>query len=147
MKDSMNKETGAQVYELGYLLLPSIAEEAISGIEAKLKALIAKVGGTELVSEVPEHIDLAYTMTKTVGGSRYVVNEAYIGWVKFEAFPEQVEGLRAEVANMEEVLRSLLVKAPRETTFTFAKARAAIAEKIEAEEAEAEAAKGAAVVE
>lgn len=136
-----------QIYELGYLILPSVAEDALSAVEAKLKAAIRDIGGTELISESPEHIELAYTMTKSVGASRYVVDEAYIGWVKFEAGSEKVQGLKNTVANMEEVLRLILVKAPKETHFTFAKARAAIAERESKAEEAAEAAKEVAVVE
>jgi ribosomal protein S6 len=118
-----------QVYELGYLLLPSIAEGEVASVEAKIKEAVAAALGQELASEAPEKIDLAYSMTKVVGASRYVVNEAYIGWVKFEAEPSQMPALKEKVAKMDEVVRSLLVKAPRETTFTFAQAREALLEK------------------
>jgi ribosomal protein S6 len=127
-----------QVYELGYLVLSSIAEEAVGDVVAKIKALIAEAGGTELASESPEKIDLAYTMTKIVGASRYVVSDAYIGWVKFEAEPAGIPALNEKISNMDEVVRCLLIKAPRETDFTFAKAREALLEK-EALAAEAKA--------
>ena len=133
----MDTDQGTKVYELGYLLLPSIAEGELSEAVNRLKGLIAKAGGSELASEEPFLIDLAYPMTKVVGASRYVVNDAYIGWVKFEAEGSAVSALRKEVEGMDEVLRALLIKAPRETAFTFAKARAekaqALAEKAERE--------------
>ena len=125
-----------QVYELGYLILPSIAEGELPGVVSKLKAAIAKVEGTELIGEDPFKIDLSYTMTKTVGASRYVVNEAYIGWVKFEMEAGKVASLSDTVSQMDEVLRSIIIKVPKETSFTFAKAQAALEEK-EAMEAKA----------
>ncbi|MBX4206502.1 30S ribosomal protein S6 [Candidatus Parcubacteria bacterium] len=119
-------EGNTQVYELGYLLLPSITEDQLEGAEDALKKAVSAAGGTEIASESPEKIDLAYTMTKTVGVSRYVVNDAYIGWVKFEAEPSAAAGVKEAVSKMEEVLRFLLIKAPRESDFTFAKAREAL---------------------
>lgn len=126
-KDTESGE--AQVYELGYLLLPSIAEDAVSGAVDKIRALITKAGGKEIDGEEPFLTELSYAMTKTVGASRYVVNDAYMGWLKFEAESGVVSALKEEVARLEEVLRALLIKAPRESRFTFAKARAELAEK------------------
>ncbi len=117
-----------QVYELGYLLLPSVAEDKLDAVVAKLRQAVKAAGGEELDAEAPEYLELAYTMSKTVGASRYVVNDAYIGWLKFEVSPEAVNQIKAAIEGVEEVLRSLLVKAPRETSFTFAKAKALLAE-------------------
>ena len=115
-----------QIYELGYLILPSLAEDkALQAAEA-IKSLVSANGGSVFAGENPFKIDLAYTMAKTVGASRYVVNDAYIGWTKFELEPEKLEDLRAGVDKMDEVLRFLLVKAPKETTFTFAQSRKAL---------------------
>jgi len=123
MSETNASKEGVQVYELGYLLLPSIPEENLSLAAEKIKGLISKVKGSEIESEVPQKIKLSYTMEKMVGAVRYVADDAYIGWIKFEAAPEAIEGLRNEMVLQGEVLRFLLIKATRETTFTFAKAR------------------------
>ncbi|OHA92372.1 MAG: hypothetical protein A3J09_02800 [Candidatus Zambryskibacteria bacterium RIFCSPLOWO2_02_FULL_51_21] len=112
-----------QVYELGYLILPSIPEDGLSGVVEKIKGIIGKGGGQELDSESPVRQDLAYTMGKTIGASRYVVNDAYIGWVKFEAEPDATAAIKEGVEKVDEVLRLLIIKAPRKTSFTFAQAR------------------------
>ncbi len=129
MKDNQDQKESQTVYELAYLILPSIAEDRLSAVVDSIKAIIAKAGGSEIAGEDPFIQDLSYTMNKTVGASRYVVNEAYLGWIKFEATPEAVLGIKIEVENMGEILRALLIKAPRETTFTFAEARKALEEK------------------
>ncbi len=129
----MSENNENQVYEIGYLLLPSLAEDKAGEVVEAIKGLVSKHGGTEIDGEAPFKQDLAYTMTKTVGASRYVVNEAYVGWLKFELEPSKALDLKLEVDNLPEVLRMLLIKAPRETTFTFAKARAKAIEKAEAE--------------
>jgi ribosomal protein S6 len=130
------------VYELGYLLLPSLPEDKLSEVVTSIKKIITDAGAKTLDSEDPFMHDLAYSMSKTVGTSKYVVNEAYIGWMKFEAEPSIIPALNTEIEKMGEMLRFLLIKAPRETTFTFASARQAKLEKenerLKAERAEAD---------
>ena len=120
-----------QVYELGYLVLPSISEDGLADITGKIKDLVAKEGGSIFAGEDPVKIDLAYTMVKTIGASRYVVNDAYIGWIKFESEPDTISAIRDDVKKMNEVLRSLVIKAPRESAFTFAQVRQKLEKKEE----------------
>ena len=131
MQDSDTQKEGQTVYEIGYLVLPSIPENELTGVTNAIKAVVEKAGGNVLDSEEPFIYDLSYTMTKTVGASRYVVKEAYLGWLKFEGEPTSAVAVKAGLEKVNELLRVLLVKAPRETTFTFAKAR----EVMESEEA------------
>lgn len=109
----------SQVYELGYLILPSIAEENLSNVVDTIKGIIKKSGGEEIASENPIKFDLAYTMSKVIGARKYVVDDAYIGWVKFETSPSATLEISEAVKGLDEVLRFLLIKAPRETHFTF----------------------------
>ncbi len=113
----------ARVYELSYLILPSLTEEQMLGVGDRLEETV-RAYGHKLDGEIPEKIDLAYTMTHVRGASRYVVNEAYIGWIKFEAPPEKLSSLKEKISEIEEIIRFLIIKAPRNTDFTFAKARA-----------------------
>ncbi len=139
MKENTTTKEGQTVYELGYLVLPSIAEDKLSEVTAKLEALVNAHGGTKIDGEEPMKIDLSYAMTKVVGASRYVVNDAYLGWMKFEAEPTGMPALKAALEHTDELVRHLLVKTPRETTFTFAAAQAALMEGTE-EKVEGEAA-------
>ncbi len=113
-----------QIYEIGYLILPSIPEDKLSTVTDKIRKVIADGEGTEIDAEDPFKEDLAYSMSKTIGASRYVLNDAYLGWIKFEAERSSVPDIKLGLDKIEEVLRFLLIKAPRETTFTFTKARA-----------------------
>ena len=132
------KET--QVYELGYLILPSIPEEGLSDVVARLKKIIKDNGGVEIGSEDPFKMDLTYTMSKVISSRKYVVKDAYIGWVKFDLEPEAAPIVNEAVKAVDEVLRFLLIKAPRATTFTFESARKALEEEEKAKhEAESEA--------
>ena len=128
-----------QVYELCYLILPSVAEDALSSVADKIKEAISEAGGKDFDSETPFKHPLAYSMSKTVGASKYVVNDAYIGWVKFEAEPAEINAIEVAMKKISEVLRFLVVKAPRKTEFSFAKAKALIKAKEDKEkEVEAE---------
>lgn len=121
------------VYETSFLILPSIPEEKLSDVVGAIRKVISKEGGVEIDSEAPFKHPLAYQMTKTVGASYYVVNEAYIGWIKFEVEPEKILTIKLGIEGISEILRLLIVKTQRKTEFTFAKARAAIKAKEEKE--------------
>lgn len=125
-----------QVYELSFLVLPSIPEDGLSGVTDAIRKVIAKEGGKEIDAEAPFKHPLAYPMTKVVGASRYVLNDAYIGWIKFEVEPSAVVAIKDAVEKIGELVRVLLVKAPRETAFTFAKAKALAEEKMRKEKEE-----------
>ena len=128
MEDLDTQKEGQTVYEIGYLVLPSIPENELSTITGIIKTAIEKAGATVLDGEDPFKYELSYTMTKTIGASRYVVSEAYLGWLKFEGEAAQAVAVKASLDKMDELLRFLLIKAPRETTFTFAEARKALEE-------------------
>ena len=128
MAKAEETKEGLAVYEIGYLVLPSIPEDQVSTVAEEIKKIISKAGGVEIDGEAPFKQPLAYSMSKTVGASRYVVSEAYLGWIKFEVEPVKVALIKDGVEKMEEILRLLIVKAPRQTDFTFAKARVAMAE-------------------
>lgn len=118
-----------QVYELGYLILPSIPEDKLSDVVDSIRKVIIKEKGIEIEAEAPFKYPLAYSMSKTIGASRYVLSDAYLGWIKFEVEPAEVQSIRAGLEKIEEILRFLLAKAPRETSFTFAKAKKVLEEK------------------
>ncbi len=122
MKDSEVDKGVPTVYELGFLILPSIPEDKLTDVVTLLRKAINKEGGKEIDGEAPFKQPLAYSMSKTIGASRYVVSDAYLGWTKFEVEPKKISAIKDGVEKIGEVLRFLLIKAPRETTFTFAKA-------------------------
>ena len=113
-----------EIYELGFLVLPSISEEDASRVLDSLRKIIVKAGATEISAEAPLKQKLSYSMSKTIGASKYLVDEAYIGWIKFELEPSRINVVKSEAEKLEEILRLLIIRAPRETHFTFAKARA-----------------------
>jgi ribosomal protein S6 len=141
MSKTAESNNESRVYEIGYLVLPSIPEDKLSGVVDKIKGAVEQAGGKTLDGEEPFKQDLAYTMTKVVGASRYVVSDAYVGWMKFELEGSKAPEVKASLDKIDELLRFLLIKAPRESVFTFEKAREALMEKM-AKENEAKEDKG-----
>ena len=122
MRNKEANREGFTVYELGYLILPSIPEDKLGDVVSLIRNVITAQEGIEIDAEAPIKQDLAYSMSKIIGASRYVVSDAYLGWIKFEVEPAKIGAIKDGVEKMGEVLRFLLIKAPRETTFTLAKA-------------------------
>jgi ribosomal protein S6 len=138
MSTTEDRQEELTVYELAYLVLPSIPEDGLPQVVAKLKEIIKNGGGSEIASEEPFMHPLAYAMTRVIGASKYVVEEAYIGWIKFETTSDEIEKIKSETEKISELLRFLIVKVPRESNFTFAAAREAARLKALPPEAEEE---------
>ena len=105
-----------KVYELGYLLVPSIGDAALAKEEATLKDFFASRGGELISSESPVMIDLAYTMLKVVHTDREKAKQAYFGWMKYEIETDQIVDIKKALDARASVLRYLLVKTVRENT-------------------------------
>jgi ribosomal protein S6 len=114
MKDEENKNE--RIYELGYLLVPTISEENMPVIYGNLKELITNLGGEIISDEMPKIISLAYTMLKVVQNVRNKFDAAYFGWVKFEINPEKVLELKKKLDIDSNFVRFLILKTVRENT-------------------------------
>lgn len=111
-----NIETNSRVYELGYLLVPTISEENIPIVYVNLKDFITGLGGEIISDEIPKMISLAYTMTKVTQNVRNKFDAAYFGWVKFEINPEKVLELKKKLDIDSNFVRFLILKTVRENT-------------------------------
>src|SRR5579872_1100924 len=74
----------SKVYELGFLLVPSVGNEKVQTEVAALADVLAKNGAEMISSENPILIDLAYPMLKVIHAHREKCYQAYFGWMKFE---------------------------------------------------------------
>lgn len=107
-----------RVYELGYLLMPSVNEGDLSNERDALVALITKYKGIVISEGQPQLIDLAYDMTKTINNKKHTYSQAYFGWIKFDVTPNLVETLTEEVESIENLIRSIMTKTERENLLT-----------------------------
>ena len=104
------------VYELGFILVPSISEEKLPEIYGNLKAVMQDLGAVIFAEESPKMMTLSYTMEKTINNKIERFKEGWFGWVKFELVAENVAKLDAKMRLREDVIRHLLISTVHENT-------------------------------
>jgi len=109
-------EGDGRVYELGYLLVPTIPEENVAGVYTNLKDLISSFGGVAISDEMPKMIPLAYSMVKVVANVRSKFNTAYFGWIKFTMDSDKILKLKKKLDFDPEMIRFLILKTVKENT-------------------------------
>lgn len=111
------EHTEPRVYELGYHFVPTVSEEQIPGISGAVRGMIEKNSKEIISEELPVFIDLAYQVIKTVEHKNKRFDEAYFGWIKFEGSPEGIAVIEEGLKKDENILRYLIVKTLRESTY------------------------------
>ncbi|MDD5152781.1 MAG: 30S ribosomal protein S6 [Candidatus Pacebacteria bacterium] len=112
-----NENTEPRVYELGYHLVPTLSEEQVPGASKAVRGMIDGISKDIIAEEAPVFIDLAYQVVKTINHKNKRFDDAYFGFIKFEASPEDIAKLEEGLKKDENVLRYLIVKTLRENTF------------------------------
>ena len=115
-KKTNEKEDTLTIYEVSYLLLPSLAQEQVPAKVASIHDVIEKAGGAVISGENPTLIDLAYPMTKVVQTLRHKCQQGYFGWLKFEMSKDGINGVKKALDGNDEILRYLIIKTVRENT-------------------------------
>jgi len=113
MIETENKDTqdiSPKLYELGYLLLPQIAESEVGNAVLELKQEVEKRGGTIMEEGEVGMRALAYTVSTVEEHKRKDHNNAYFGWFKFTLLPANAEDLRLGLVATRNVIRSLIMK-------------------------------------
>lgn len=105
-----------RVYELGYLLVPTIAEEGVPAVYSSLKDKVVSMGGELISDEMPKMINLAYSMSKVVSNKRNKYSTAYFGWVKFYVDSDKVLELKKNLDLDVNFIRFLILKTVKENT-------------------------------
>ncbi len=112
-----NEHTEPRVYELGYHLVPTLSVEQIPAASGAVRGMIERISKDIIAEELPVFIDLAYQIVKTIEHKNKRYDDAYFGFIKFEANPEGIKTLEAELKKDVNVLRYLVTKTLRENTF------------------------------
>ena len=117
-ENELDKEdSGSRVYELGYLLVPTIAGEDIPKTYGDLKELImATFHGVIISDEIPKMITLAYPMQKVISNVRNKFSTAYFGWTKFTMDSKQILELKKRLDLDSQIIRFLIIKTVKENT-------------------------------
>ena len=112
-----NKTEGrAQVYELGFHIVPSVTENDLPSEVSVIKSHIDGLKGVVISEEFPKIQNLSYTLEKTVGGVKQKFDKAYFGWIKFEADSSSILAIEEAVKKSPHIVRYLLIKTVREST-------------------------------
>lgn len=114
-------EKTTRLYELGFILVPTVPELEVPQKVETLKSLIKDEGGGITAEGAPEYIDLAYTMERTIGSKTQKYSQGYFGFIKFEAEPSALEALKKSFDISEMLVRYLLIKTDATNTITFKK--------------------------
>lgn len=104
----------AGIYEVGYHLLPTIAEEDVDGEASSLKDILGKAGASIIGERAPVKIRLAYSIEKKEEGSKRSYDSAYFGWTAFEALGASLAVINGAFKANPSVLRHLLVATSRD---------------------------------
>ena len=119
-KDDISEEdlkiTNPKVYEVGYLLAPTLKEEEVPAIYGNLKELIVSLEGRIISDGMPVQINLAYTVQKVIQNAHHKYDSAYFGWVKFFMDPEKVLELKKKLDLDSNIIRFLTLKTVKENT-------------------------------
>lgn len=110
------QDTETRMYELSYLLVPTLDEETATGKAVEeLKKLVSEKGGTIFDEETPRMIPLAYEMRPTIMNKNYRFSEGYFGWIKFDMIGEDTIALRDALRLSETVFRFMIIHTVRES--------------------------------
>ena len=117
MEEELKKISAApQVYEAGYHIVPTVAEDDLGVRVTMIRDAIETAGGRMIADEYPKHMDLAYPMVKIAANKRAIYHSAYFGWMKFEVEPKGILAIEKALKHNEFVIRFILVKTVRENT-------------------------------
>lgn len=138
MEQEKTQEKGdaLTVYEVSYLLLPSLAVEQVPAKAESVKEILTSAGGVVVSGETPVLIDLAYPMTKVVSTVRHKVSTGYFGWLKFEMDASGVEVVKKNLDADNDILRYLIIKTVKENTLLNGKMKLQKEERARREEEE-----------
>ncbi|MDO8620580.1 MAG: 30S ribosomal protein S6 [bacterium] len=126
------EEAVSRIYEVGYLIVPTVSEEELPREVTALKDVLEKEKVAIIAEDFPKLRPLAYPIQKRAGGVYQKHMNAYFGWVKFESSPESVLRIDQAFKQSEKVLRYILIKTVREHTLTMGRLRTERRERKEA---------------
>lgn len=109
-------DANSRIYELGYLLVPTISEVDLPASYGNLKELVSSFGGVVISDEMPRMMQLAYKMVKVVANVRNKFGSAYFGWIKFTMDSDKVLEMKKKLDLDTTVIRFLILKTVKENT-------------------------------
>lgn len=120
-QDNETEESIVRIYEIGYHIVPTVAEDQIEGTVSSIRAIIEKRGGNFIAEGAPAIVRLAYDMEARIpgegdGDKRVSHDRGYFGWIKFEGPKELAPELEEALKANPKFLRHIIFQTVREET-------------------------------
>ncbi len=115
-------EAKISIYEVGYIMVPSIPEENLGGEVTSFKDTLGEMGVTFISDEYPKMLELAYEMSRSIANKKQKFSYGYFGWVKFECITEKAKVLKEYLDGNEKLVRYLMIKTVRGNTMSVKRA-------------------------
>lgn len=109
-KEHEDKGKMTKAYELGYHLVPSLAEDDLALRVTDLQKAITAEGGSVISEGQPQSFTLAYPMRKMRGGRWDHYESTFFGWIRFDAPASAMELIKDFLEHNEYLVRYLVVK-------------------------------------
>jgi len=116
--ESIDTDVKSSIYEVGYIMVPSIPEENLGGEVSSFKDSLAEMGATFISDEYPKMIELAYEMSRSIQNKKQKFSYGYFGWVKFECSTLAGKVIKDALDKNEKLVRYLMIKTVRESTMS-----------------------------
>lgn len=110
------------VYEVGYIMVPSIPEENLGGEVTSFKDALLEKGAIFISDEYPKMLELAYEMSRSIANKKQKFSYGYFGWVKFETTTENAKIIKEFLDKNEKFVRYLMIKTIRGNTMSTKRA-------------------------
>jgi ribosomal protein S6 len=120
-KDTGVEDAVVRVYEIGYHILPTIAEDQLDSVVSSIRSIIETQGGTFIAEGAPALVRLSYDIETRVpvegeGDKRVRHDRGYFGWLKFEGPTVLVAMLEEALKADPKILRHIIFQTVREET-------------------------------
>jgi ribosomal protein S6 len=112
------KEIRSSIYEVGYIMVPTIAEENLGGEVTTFKDMFQEHEAVFISDEYPKLIELAYEMSRSINNKKQKFSYGYFGWVKFECSTDQAKVIKDILDKNEKLVRYLMIRTVRENTMS-----------------------------
>ena len=112
----------SSIYEVGYIMIPSIPEENLGGEVTALKDSLGDHGAVFISDEYPKMLELAYEMSRSIANKKQKFSYGYFGWVKFECTTANGKIIKEFLDKNEKLVRYLMIKTVRESTMSTKRA-------------------------
>lgn len=109
-KEQIEQDSENRLYEVGYLIVPTTAEEAVPAKVDAIRGSIESAGGVIVSEGAAEFMHLAYEMAHEADRKRMRFDTAYFGWMRFNANPEGAIAIKKALDASDDIIRFLVIK-------------------------------------